>query len=145
MWWTSVKSGGDSGALRQVSDIGGGFGRASSTACCHPAVMGWLSSDKFLVATLAAAEFRGRCRAPRGAPATSGPCAPHRRTGICADFGRLRAAILSAAISIRWTELLLCCRRTLGATLPWRGRVGERSEPGWGDCDGQAFDRRLSA
>jgi len=21
----------------------------------------------------------------------------------------------------------------LGATLPWRGRVGERSEPGWGE------------
>src|SRR5213082_2705675 len=32
MWWLTVKSGGDSGAPRQVSDIDGGFGRPSSTA-----------------------------------------------------------------------------------------------------------------
>src|ERR1700704_557136 len=47
MWWLIVKSGGDSGALRQVSDIGGGFERASSTGrvtrlssnCCQAANM----------------------------------------------------------------------------------------------------------
>jgi len=32
MWWKAVKFGGDSGALRQVSDIGGGFGRVPFTA-----------------------------------------------------------------------------------------------------------------
>jgi hypothetical protein len=26
-------------------------------------------------------------------------------------------------------------RRDLGATLPWRGRVAERSEAGWGDSE----------
>ena len=38
MWWEAVKFGGDSGAMRQVSDIGPGFGRVPSTAgsrCCH--------------------------------------------------------------------------------------------------------------
>src|SRR5262245_17907174 len=38
MWYPPVKSGGDSGAVQQVSDIGGGFGRVSFTARsrrCH--------------------------------------------------------------------------------------------------------------
>jgi hypothetical protein len=38
MSWLTVKSGGDSGAMRQVSDNSGGFGRASSTGAsrgCH--------------------------------------------------------------------------------------------------------------
>jgi len=36
MWCEAVKYGGDSGAVRQVSDIGGGFGRVSSTAGVTP-------------------------------------------------------------------------------------------------------------
>src|SRR5260221_12804940 len=38
MWWRAVKFGGDSGAVQQVSDIGGGFGRVPFTARsrgCH--------------------------------------------------------------------------------------------------------------
>src|SRR5262249_58326787 len=38
MWCRAVKFGGDSGALQQVSDIGGGFGRVPFTARsrgCH--------------------------------------------------------------------------------------------------------------
>src|SRR6516165_604512 len=38
MWCRAVKFGGDSGAVQQVSDIGGGFGRVPFTArsrACH--------------------------------------------------------------------------------------------------------------
>src|SRR5262250_646068 len=38
MWCGAVKFGGDSGAVQQVSDIGGGFGRVPFTArsrACH--------------------------------------------------------------------------------------------------------------
>ena len=47
-----------------------------------------------------------------------------------------------------WQEFLatnsVCSYRALGATLPWRGRVAERSEAGWGDCRNICLDFALT-
>jgi Fe-S oxidoreductase len=37
----------------------------------------------------------------------------------------------------RWRSDIFTDHSTHSVTLPWRGRVGERSEPGWGDSSGK--------
>src|SRR6266511_3856652 len=96
MWCSPVKFGGDSGAVQQVSDIGGGFGSASFTARspgCHAIAV----KQEIIAATPAAALRPRRCRWSRrhaGCHERSArACAPHVLfppfARICARRGHL--------------------------------------------------------
>ena len=80
MWWKAVKFGGDSGALQQVSDIGGGFGRAFihspvtrlSRNCCQ--------ARNYRCGTasgLQPSDAEGSCRHVRGYEHSPRICARH--------------------------------------------------------------------
>jgi len=89
-----VKFGGDSGAVRQVSDIGGGFGRLSFTVrspSCHAIFV----KREIIAARHPADQRRGRNR-PRSRPAFSTPefstwVRRMRVSRICGRFGSPRA------------------------------------------------------
>ena len=72
MWWLTVKSGGDSGAVRQVSVIGAEFGSPSSTAGRHRPVMGLCQATKLATAYPPRGAAPGGQRVPGGGTATTG-------------------------------------------------------------------------
>src|SRR5207249_3268276 len=92
MWYCPVKFGGDSGAMREVSDIGGGFRRASFTVRsrgCH--------------GIRVKREIINACESPRelelGQGMGSLSCHRQSRRACGAAFGALLVRILASA---RW-------------------------------------------
>ena len=63
--------------------------------------------------------------------------APPRSTTCSSTSARwCTASTVTSAGCTAWRWIFRRGRATCSITLPWRGRVGERSEPGWGDRAG---------
>ena len=90
MWWEAVKFGGDSGAMRQVSDIETGFGRLSSTAGSR-----WLSWNRCQGINLRLRP--SRTAVPSGLAAVAAASRHRRRAGQGRD--QIRFALILVSVS----------------------------------------------
>src|SRR5262245_28097738 len=133
MWCRAVKFGGDSGAVQQVSDIGGGFGRVPFTAR-HAAVTKLMSSEKLSArpSVRGRAGLRNPCRVRHGrAPPACAECvgspAYSRGFSLVSDTdpsphgerALTLAVLIRGACPSRHFRTRSTCRISLKATAEW--------------------------
>ena len=131
MWWLTVKSGGDSGAPQQVSDIDGGFGRPSSTAASRGGHGKLSRAEKY--AWRPPVERADGCWAAIGTSAATCQIAPWRCSGAGHACAFMRAfAIRNDSLGsslVGWFELFakpddsLSTPMSVGAAHRPRGRA----------------------